>query len=157
MAREIALQILFQVEVNKDADQIEAALACWAEEFSLPKTYVPFAREIIEGTLENQEEIDQKISALADGWPLGRMPNVDRNLLRLAAYEIFYCPNIPGAVTLNEAIELAKRFSGADSAKFINGILDKFMASAGKRETLSRDGGEEKAKTGRSGPLGAES
>jgi N utilization substance protein B len=130
----MALQILFQVDVNRDGTNIEEALACWSEEFSLPSANVPFARQIIMGALEHQKEIDQKIASLADGWPLRRMPNVDRNLLRLATYEIYYCADIPGPVTLNEAIELAKRFGGEESAKFVNGLLDKLAEGAGKRE-----------------------
>lgn len=137
LAREIALQVLFQVDVNKETDDVGKAIETWSAEFCVPEPSVVFARQLIDGTLEHKEEIDNKIAALAEGWALTRMPNVDRNLLRLAAYEIFYRPDIPGRVTMNEAIEMAKRFGGEDSAKFINGILDRFVAKVGKDEENS--------------------
>ena len=128
LARETALQVLFQFDLIKHGEDTATAVKHWAEEFAVPETSIPFAQELVHGTIEHREEIDHYIAALSEGWPLERMAGVDRNILRLAAYEILYRPDIPAPVSLNEAIELAKRFGGADSAKFVNGILDRLLA-----------------------------
>lgn len=137
LARETALQVLFQLDVSGDKSDIEPVVRHWAEEFAVPEQSIPFAQELVTGTLEHQSEIDEKLSGLSEGWGLERMANVDRNLLRLATYEILYCTDIPGRVTLNEAIEIAKRYGGAESGKFVNGILDKIVGSAQKTEEKS--------------------
>jgi N utilization substance protein B len=137
LARETALQVLFQLDVNGDKSDIENVVRHWAEEFAVPEQSVPFALELVKGTLENQQEIDEKLGGLSEGWGLNRMANVDRNLLRLATYEILYHPEIPGRVTMNEAIEIAKIFGSGESGKFINGILDKIVASVQKMEEKS--------------------
>ena len=129
LARETVLQVLFQLDFTKENLDLNQTVELWGEEFAIPKSSIAFAQEILKGTVEHLEEIDQKIAALAEGWTMVRMANVDRNLLRLAAYEIFYRDDIPERVSLNEAIELAKRFGGDDSAKFINGILDRLVIS----------------------------
>lgn len=134
LARETALQVLFQLDITGEHNDLPLIINRWAEEFAVPESSIPFARKLVEGTLANKEAIDQKISAFAKDWSLERMAVVDRNLLRLSAFEILFCPDIPGRVTLNEAIELAKSFGGADSAKFINGILDKLTGDADKAQ-----------------------
>lgn len=134
LARETALQVLFQLDMNGEGSEVEKVIHHWAEEFAVPETSIPFAEELIMGTLEHQEEIDKKLGELSEGWGLKRMGNVDRNLLRLASYEILYRPDIPGRVTLNEAVEIAKLYGSEESAKFINGILDKIVASVQKTE-----------------------
>lgn len=126
-ARETALQILYQLDLTGDYDNRESILQHWVQEFSVPDNLAEFIRDLVEGTLKNKEEIDLKLSTTAHEWALDRMSNVDRNLMRIAVYEMMYCPETPQRVTLNEAIEIAKRFGGDDSAKFINGILDKLM------------------------------
>lgn len=126
-ARETALQILYQLDLTGDYDNRENILQHWVQEFSVPDNLAEFIRDLVEGTLKNKEEIDLKLSSTAHEWALDRMNNVDRNLMRIAVYEMMYCPETPQRVTLNEAIEIAKRFGGDDSAKFINGILDKLM------------------------------
>jgi N utilization substance protein B len=128
LAREIALQVLFQLDFAKDNSDLDQVAELWGEEFTVPKSSIAFAQELIKGTIENLAEIDRKIAALSEGWAVERMANVDRNIMRLAAYEIFFRDDIPERVSINEAIELAKRFGSEESAKFINGILDHLVS-----------------------------
>ena len=99
-----------------------------------------FAEELARGAWENRAEADAIISKYSAGWTLERMPNADRNLLRLAIYEILHCDVIPQSVSINEAVELAKEYSTQDSAKFINGILGSFAREGenGKGENGKR-------------------
>ena len=78
---------------------------------------------------EHQERIDSLISQFAENWRLDRMAAIDRNILRIGAYEMLFCPEIPGRVAINEALELAKRYSTAQSSRFVNGILDRILQS----------------------------
>ncbi len=121
--------MLFQLDFTKENPDLDQTVELWGEEFAVPKSSIVFAQELIKGTVEHLVEIDQKIATFAEGWTIGRMGNVDRNLMRLATYEIFFRDDIPERVSLNEAIELAKRFGGEESAKFINGILDRLVIS----------------------------
>ena len=91
-----------------------------------------FAEELVKGTLEKLEDIDALIEKLAENWILGRMAAVDRNILRFAAFEILYRRDIPSAVTINEALEIAKKYSSSESAPFLNGVLDRLAKEAGK-------------------------
>ena len=134
LARETALQVLFQRDLTKEALSTAEIVERWATEFVVPEASKTFAQELVDGTIAHQDEIDQTIASLAQDWTLSRMANVDRNVMRLATYEILFCPEIPGRVSLNEAIELAKRFGGEESAKFVNGILDRVVASVSKVE-----------------------
>lgn len=86
-----------------------------------------FALRLIEGTFEHWDEIDSSIQSVAQNWNISRMAVVDRNVLRLATYELLHCKDIPPKVAINEAIELGKRYSTSNSGEFINGILDKIM------------------------------
>ena len=88
-----------------------------------------YARDLVEGTLANLEEIDQMVSRQAEHWRLERMPAVDRNILRLAVYEFLYEPDVPKLVILDEAIELAKSFGSEQSGRFVNGVLDGILKS----------------------------
>ena len=134
LARETALQVLFQRDLTKEPLNATEAVQRWAAEFEVPEVSRPFAQELVDGTIVHQNEIDQKIASFAQEWTISRMANVDRNVMRLATYEILFRPDIPGRVSLNEAIELAKRFGGEESAKFVNGILDKVVDSVSKVE-----------------------
>ena len=134
LARETALQVLFQRDLTKEALSTAEIVERWATEFVIPEASKTFAQELVDGTITHQDEIDKTIASLAQDWTLSRMANVDRNVMRLATYEILFCPEIPGRVSLNEAIELAKRFGGEESAKFVNGILDRVVASVSKVE-----------------------
>ena len=147
-AREHAVQFLFQHDLNPPED-LEGALnefwdsqraaaiaeekgpAHWGEEVELPPPTAEeaetrqFADPLIRGVLEHWQEIDEKIKSHAKNWELHRIAAVDRNILRLAIYEMVYREDIPPVVSINEAVDIAKKFSTQDSGKFVNGILDK--------------------------------
>ena len=89
-----------------------------------------FVERLVYGVVEAIEDLDKASSEASRNWKLPRMENVDRNLLRLAGYEILYCPDIPRAASINEAVEIAKRFSGNEAASFINGVLDQLNDAA---------------------------
>jgi N utilization substance protein B len=130
-AREYALQILFQADFkekkinNKDLEEF------WSDKKE-SSNVKEFTEEIVRGTLNRLDEIDAIIEKVAENWLLKRMAAVDRNILRFAAYEILYKKDIPSAVTINEAIEIAKKFSSTESAPFINGVLDRLAKESGK-------------------------
>lgn len=132
LARETALQVLYQIDITGELDDRLKIIDNWAQEFKVSDKGIKFTRELVEGTLENKKEIDEKISQTAHEWAIDRMNAVDRNVMRLAIYEMVYCSQTPQRVAVNEAIEIAKRFGGEDSAKFINGILDKMMDESEK-------------------------
>jgi N utilization substance protein B len=122
-ARECALQILYQVDIRKDpVDKL--FLDFWREN-EAEAEISDFANSLVIGALKNLKEIDETISAYASNWKLSRMAVIDRNVLRLATYELLFCPDIPQKVSINEAVDLAKKFGDMESGKFVNGILDK--------------------------------
>lgn len=127
VARETALQVLFQIDFTGEIDSLEQVIDHWAKEFAVSDKNKKFTTELVEGTLEHKQDIDEKISSTAHEWSLERLNTVDRNLMRLAIFEMLYYPDTPQRVTLNEAIEIAKKFGSEESGKFINGILDKLM------------------------------
>jgi len=147
-ARERAVQFLFQYDLNPPGNleealnhfwetQRAAAIAdekgpsSWGEKIELPPPTVEesavrvFAEPLIRGTLEHRNGIDEQIRKHAKNWDLHRMAVVDRNVLRLAIYEMLHRDDIPPVVSINEAVDIAKKFSTEDSGKFVNGILDK--------------------------------
>ena len=147
-ARERAVQFLFQYDMNcpEDLDKElglfwesqrtvaiadEKSDAKWGEKTELPPptadeaTVRLFAEPLIRGTIELREELDERIKKYAKNWDLKRMAVVDRNVLRLAIYEMFHRDDIPPIVSINEAVDIAKKFSTDDSGRFVNGILDK--------------------------------
>ncbi len=128
-AREVALQVLFQDDLNPRANP-GVADEFLASRLQSPEL-VEFARSLVAGVRRNRTELDELLARTADNWTLERMAATDRNVLRLGAYEILYS-STPGPVAINEAVELAKRFGAAQSAQFVNGILDRFLA--GQRE-----------------------
>ena len=89
-----------------------------------------YAREIVDGVADHREEIDELISSYAQGWTIDRMPNVDRAVLRLASWELLHNAEVPAAVAIDEAVELAKQYSTDDSARFVNGVLGKIALHA---------------------------
>ncbi|HSB30291.1 MAG TPA: transcription antitermination factor NusB [Candidatus Sulfobium mesophilum] len=130
-AREYALQMLFQSEFAGKEKVItfhEDFLPTAKEKEGMKN----FVEELVTGTIRNIEEIDLVIQGAAENWDLKRMAAVDRNILRLAIYEIFYRDDIPAAVTINEALEIAKKYSSLESVPFINGLLDKVARDRGK-------------------------
>jgi transcription antitermination factor NusB len=122
-ARELALQFLYQLDLLGDGvlDDLSKFLR---QEESDAQT-CRFARRIVEGTHEHRAGIDETIQEVAQNWQISRMAVIDRNVLRLATFELLHCDDIPPKVAINEAIELGKRYSTANSGAFINGILDK--------------------------------
>ena len=129
-SREIALQVLYSCdrEVVAERSRWEPTLAdaeCSAEVRA-------FARELIEGVLAERARIDELIAGAADNWELSRLATVDRNILRIAVHELLARPDIPAKVSINEAIELGKRYSTAQSGAFINGILDRIRRDLGR-------------------------
>jgi N utilization substance protein B len=122
--RELAFRLLFQCDVGHMTLE-EVLPVAQASSEAAPDAW-RFAESLARGAWENRAEADEIISTYSAGWTLERMPNADRNLLRLAIYEILHCDEIPQSVSINEAVELAKEYSTQDSAKFINGILGSF-------------------------------
>jgi N utilization substance protein B len=98
--------------------------AFWKQN-EVPKNVREFAEPLLRGAIEKMPEVDAKIRTLADNWDFERLAVVDRNIMRLAIYEMLFCPEIPPVVSINEAIEIAKKFSTAESGKFVNGLLDR--------------------------------
>jgi transcription antitermination protein NusB len=123
-AREAAVQFLYQVDTYKPA-KVDEALAEFWKQNEEPQNVRDFANDLLRGALEKLPEVDAKIRTLADNWDFERLAAVDRNILRLAVYEMLFRPEIPPVVSINEAIEIAKKFSTAESGKFVNGLLDR--------------------------------
>lgn len=123
--RELAFRLLFQTDVG--GVPLAEVLTSAREASEASDDVWEFARELAEGAWQEREESDAVITKYSAGWSLDRMPNADRNLMRLAIYEIKHRPDIPQSVSINEAVELAKQYSTQDSAKFINGILGSFV------------------------------
>ena len=124
-SRELALQALYQWNITRQdpfliLDQQKANFSPADEEDE-------FAQQIVVGVLEHYAHIDELIEKFSEHWRLDRMSIIDRNILRMAIFELLFCENIPPRVTLNEAIDLGKRFGSEDSSAFINGILDRIQ------------------------------
>lgn len=124
-AREIALQVLFQDDLNPGNNPAQAEIFLRSR-LAEPEL-ADFAQSLVAGVRRNRPELDALLGKTADNWRLERMAATDRNILRMGAYEILNTET-PGRVAINEAVELAKRFGSAHSAQFVNGILDKFLA-----------------------------
>ena len=129
-ARTVALQALYEVDcVNH---RPEDALAWLLEEEALAAEVASFARELVYGILENRERIDSTIGACAPEWPLKQIPAIDRNILRIAIFEILLRDSVPLKAAINEAVELAKTFGSESSPKFVNGVLRTVSAKANR-------------------------
>jgi N utilization substance protein B len=124
-AREVVLQILYQDDLNPDADP--AAIEDFLRKrLKNNEPLVNFARSLLSGVRRNRQELDTMLARCAANWSLERMAVTDRNVIRLGAYEILYT-DTPGPVVIDEAVELAKRFGARQSAQFVNGVLDRFL------------------------------
>lgn len=121
-ARETAFKVLYQLDVTKDPP--ETGLKSFLKHHRVPVNSQTFITQLVEGTAQHREEIDTLLSQHATNWSLGRMAMVDRNILRLAVFELVFGEETPPKVTINEAVELAKRFGSNESSKFVNGVLD---------------------------------
>jgi N utilization substance protein B len=123
-ARKRALDVLFEADQrSRDARQ---TLSEWQDRGDPPVP--PYAALLVEGVTSRAEEIDRLISSYSVDWTLDRMPSVDRAILRLATYELLWCADVPAAVAIDEAVELAKSLSTDESPKFVNGILARVLA-----------------------------
>lgn len=132
-ARELALQALYQVDLLGDGEQEPRSLALFWEHFDPAEDAEAraFARELVDGVRASLDRIDGLIAGAAEHWRLPRLSRVDLNLLRLATFELIGRPEIPASVTLNEAVEIARRFGSEESAGFVNGVLDHIAREVG--------------------------
>jgi N utilization substance protein B len=129
--RELALQALYQIEITGDASL--AAVDLFLNHFEGNAEAKEFARRLVSGVVSQRAEIDRIVQRCTDHWKLMRLAKVDLVILRMATYELVFCPDIPLNVSLDEAIEIGKRFSTDDSATFINGVLDQVAQSSGAK------------------------
>ena len=130
-ARELALQALYQLDVAGEGDP---GMALFWSYFDAEREVQAFARELVEGVAAHRERIDALIAASAEHWRLPRLSRVDLSLLRLATFELLGRPDIPASVTIDEAIEIARRFGSEDSPAFVNGVLDHIALVLGVKE-----------------------
>ncbi len=138
----MALQMLYQREIGRlepqqlvrefDVHSFRSETADPGATLHASKLALAYARTLLEGSLVNQESIDSLIDEQAENWRLERMPVVDRNVLRLAVYELRHQPDVPAVVVIDEAIELAKKFGSEQSGRFVNGILDALLVTLGR-------------------------
>jgi N utilization substance protein B len=122
-AREVALQLLYQHDLNPRVGR--KAVERFVRERLRDPTLEPFTLTLYDGVTGHGGEIDKKLSDVAENWRLGRMAVVDRNVLRLGAFELLHTPETPPGVAINEAIELARRYGSLESPAFVNGVLDR--------------------------------
>ena len=135
--REAALQMLFQLEGSGvSADQ--AVELFWRTFEDADPEGKPYADSIVRGVADNLDTIDKKVAAASQNWRLERMSRVDRNLLRLGTWELMFRTDVPRAVILDEAVELAKSFGTEDSSSFVNGVLDRIATDLGRTDEPGR-------------------
>jgi transcription antitermination factor NusB len=134
LARETTLKILYQAEIIRRPINL-AFDHFWAEKEEKDQLIYEFSKRLTEGVQAHLEEIDEKVSKYATNWQLKRMAVIDRNILRMGTYELLYANDIPPKVTINEAVELAKKYGDMESSKFVNGVLDKLH----KTEIISQN------------------
>lgn len=130
-ARELALQFLYQIDLLGPA--VLSELRAFLREEETDAEAVQYAQRIVEGVTAQRDEVDAVITQVAQNWRIHRMAVIDRNVLRIGAWELLYEPDVPPKVSINEGIELGKRFSTANTGAFVNGILDKVRQIAHDR------------------------
>ena len=123
-AREVALQFLYQLDLHEVADPASQEAEFWARH-PVDRATREFAESLVRGSKQHQAKIDQLLAEYTEHWDLDRMAVVDRNILRLAIFELLHEAEVPPKVAINEAIEIAKKFGTRESSRFINGILDR--------------------------------
>jgi len=128
------MQFLFQIEMNRDNASEADELFC--NHFKVPENVRPFFLRLVEGVKKSQHEIDTLIERFSENWKISRMSRVDRNIIRIAVYELLYCNDIPPKVSINEAIDIGKKFGTEESGGFINGILDSIRNALEKEKRL---------------------
>ena len=124
-ARELALKMLYQMEVNREG--AGAALERYVKVFPYEEDIVSYTRFLLEGVTKELKGLDRCIKGASEHWKLSRITYVDRNILRVAIFEMLHSPEVPPKVAIDEAIELAKKFGTEDSKDFVNGILDRVL------------------------------
>ncbi|MBW2648176.1 MAG: transcription antitermination factor NusB [Deltaproteobacteria bacterium] len=133
-SRELALQALFQLDFNKN--NLLDAVELFCKNFEVSKSARPFFSRLVEGVLQHKNDIDQLIERFSSNWKISRMSRVDRNIMRIAAFELLYCDDIPFKVSINEAVNIGKKYGTKESGAFINGILDSIHAFSSARPTI---------------------
>lgn len=126
-SREHTLKILYRQDITNE--DIEKILKSYWEENNINSGITDFSERLAKGTVNNLEKIDAYIEKVSEHWPLDRMSVIDRNILRMSVQELLFMRDIPPKVTINEAIEIAKKFGTDDSADFVNGLLDKIKSN----------------------------
>jgi len=129
-ARALALQVLY--EIDSVGHETEAVITRLLANGGLSEEDAVFIRELTNGVIQNKDEIDHHIQRFAPAWPINQIPIIDRNILRLAIFEILLNNKVPVKIAINEAVELAKMFGSDNSSKFVNGVLGSVSALAGK-------------------------
>ena len=125
-ARELALQFLYTLDVR--GDEVHEELPDFLKASGASRVASRFATQLVDGVRAHRADLDGRIAGVAANWSLSRMPPVDRNILRIAAFELIHCADVPVRVVLNEAIDLGKRYSTAQTGAFVNGIVDKLKS-----------------------------
>ena len=126
------MQALFYMDTQQNGSP--QMLERFCENFNLPQKVRPFFLQLVNGVLSAQPQIDILIERYSKNWKVQRMSCVDRNVMRLAVFEMLFCPDIPPKVSINEAIDVAKKFGAEESGAFINGIVDRIRIAIEKRE-----------------------
>jgi N utilization substance protein B len=135
-ARQLALQLLYQIDITGDISG-ESQEKFWGH-FQASPAVREFSSFLVQGVLSHVEEIDSTLSACSEHWRVGRMGKVDLSILRMAAFELLHCPQIPKNVTINEAIEMAKLYVGEESGTFVNGVLDQLASRVDSRDSSAQ-------------------
>ena len=130
-ARELALQALFFFDMDKSDPDHSLEVFCANNEETLTKGIKPFFLDLVKGVKENSSQIDALLNKYSKNWRISRMPVVDRNIMRMATFEFLKCSDIPPSVTINEAVEIGKKYGTRDSGSFINGVLDRIKSLEG--------------------------
>ncbi|MBD3426073.1 MAG: transcription antitermination factor NusB [Candidatus Omnitrophica bacterium] len=138
MAREAALKILYASDINRESIT-ECAGKFWDNEAKEDDEVRSFSEYLIRGVSDHAEQIDRTITKYAANWELERMATVDRNVLRIACFELLFSEDIPPKVAINEAIDIAKKYGDKDSGKFVNGILDKINKTEQRQGSIAAD------------------
>jgi N utilization substance protein B len=135
-ARELAMQALFYMDMQRDASEemLEHFCGC----FGPSKKSRPFFIKLVNGVLGTKDQIDALVERFSQNWKISRMSCVDRNVMRIAVYEMLYCYDIPPKVSINEAVDIGKKFGTQDSGAFINGIMDSIRGALEKEGALKK-------------------
>ena len=134
-ARELAMQALFYMDMRKDASEEMLEYFCGC--FCPSKKSRPFFTKLVNGVLGMKGQIDALVERFSQNWNISRMSCVDRNVMRIAVYEMLYCDDIPPKVSINEAVDIGKKFGTQESGAFINGIMDSIRGALAKEGTLA--------------------